>query len=65
MQELKELIGSYQTLRESGRGPAICNTIIETSRQCNLDRDVQLPEGDAKDLDLIARDKLVGTVYAK
>lgn len=64
-QELKELIASYQTLRESGRGPAICNTIIETARQCNLDKDIQLPEEDAKDLDLAQRDSLVGQAYSR
>ena len=65
LQELKELISSYQTLRESGRGPAICNTIIETARQCNLDKDINLPEGDAKDLDLAHRDSLVGQAYSR
>ena len=65
MQELKELISSYQTLRESGRGPAICNTIIETARQCNLDKDIQLPEEDAKELDLAHRDSLVGQAYSR
>ena len=64
-QELKELISSYQTLRESGRGPAICNTIIETARQCNLDKDIKLPEEDAKDLDLAQRDSLVGQAYSR
>ena len=64
-QELKELISSYQTLRESGRGPAICNTIIETARQCNLDKDIQLPEEDAKELDLAHRDSLVGQAYSR
>ncbi|KAL3142075.1 Magnesium chelatase [Trebouxia sp. C0010 RCD-2024] len=65
LKELKELIASYQTLRESGRGPAICNTIIETARQCNLDKDIQLPEEDAKDLDLAQRDSLVGQAYSR
>jgi hypothetical protein len=65
LQELKELIASYQTLRESGRGPAICNTIIETARQCNLDKDIKLPEEDAKELDLAQRDSLVGQAYSR
>lgn len=67
MQELKELIASYQTLREGGRGPAICATIIETARQCNLDRDVQLPgeDEDTKGLSLVERDAIVGKVYSK
>ena len=65
LQELKELIASYQTLRESGRGPAICATIIETARQCNLDKDIALPEADPKDMSLEERDSVVGKVYSK
>ena len=65
-QELKELIASYQTLRESGRGAAICSTIIETAKQCNLDKDVQLPEdADTKELSTEKRDSIVGKVYSK
>jgi magnesium chelatase subunit H len=63
LKELSELVGSYQTLRESGRGVAICNTIVETCRQVNLDQDVKLPEGDAAELTQDERDRLVGTVY--
>jgi len=65
VQELKELIASYQTLRESGRGPAICATIIETARQCNLDKDIRLPDIDPKELSLEGRDTVVGQVYSK
>ncbi len=65
LKELKELISSYQSMRESGRAAAICNAIIENARQCNLDRDVQLPEEDAKDIDVDARDLVVGNVYRK
>ena len=65
-QELKELIASYQTLRESGRGAAICSTIIETAKQCNLDKDVQLPEdADTRENSTEERDSLVGKVYSK
>ena len=64
-QELKELISSYQSMREQGRGPAICSTIIETARQCNLDKDVSLPEEDAKDIGLEGRDSVVGQVYSR
>ena len=64
-QELKELIASYQTLRESGRGMAICGTIIETAKQCNLDRDVALPADETLELSLAERDGIVGKVYAK
>ena len=64
-QELKELIASYQTLREGSRGPAICATIAETARQCNLDRDVEPSEASLDSLDLDDRDTVVGRVYSK
>lgn len=35
-------------MRDSSRSDAICATIVETARQCNLDRDVDLPEDDTK-----------------
>jgi magnesium chelatase subunit H len=38
LKELKELISSYQSMRESGRAEQICATIIETARLCNLDK---------------------------
>lgn len=63
LKELGELVGSYQQLREGGRGVQIVNTIVETARQCNLDKDVDLPEDDASSLDLEGRDALVGAVY--
>merc|ERR1711965_637545 len=63
LKELGELVGSYQQLREGGRGIQIVNTIVETARQCNLDKDVDLPEDDSTDLGLEGRDALVGAVY--
>ncbi|MCP9835313.1 MULTISPECIES: magnesium chelatase subunit H [unclassified Cyanobium] len=65
LKELGELVGSYQQLRESSRGVQIVNAIIETARQCNLDKDVVLPEGDADAaaLDRDGRDGVVGAVY--
>ena len=46
LKELKELIASYQTLKDSGRGPSIVNTIITTAITCNLDKDIkELPSG--------------------
>ena len=63
LKELGELVGSYQQLREGGRGIQIVNTIVETARQCNLDKDVDLPDDDASGLDLEGRDVLVGGVY--
>jgi cobalamin biosynthesis Mg chelatase CobN len=67
LQELKELVASYQTLREGGRGPAITSTIISTARQCNMEKDCQLPgdETDTKVMSLDDRDDIVGKVYQK
>jgi len=63
LKELGELVGSYQQLRESGRGIQIVNAIVETSKKCNLDEDVKLPEKDASDLEIDERDLVVGNVY--
>jgi len=63
LKELGELVGSYQQLRESGRGIQIVNAIVETSKKCNLDEDVKLPEKDASELDIDERDLIVGNVY--
>ncbi|KAI7837358.1 hypothetical protein COHA_008797 [Chlorella ohadii] len=67
LKELKELISSYQSMRDSGRAVAICQTIIETARQCNLDKDVKLPEDDqvVKEMSVDERDGIVGGVYRK
>ncbi len=63
LKELGELVGSYQQLRESARGVQIVNAIIETARLCNLDKDVSLPDDDSSQLDLEARDSIVGAIY--
>merc|ERR1719305_513446 len=67
LKELGELVGSYQGLRESGRGPTIVNSIVASARVCNLDKDVELPddEFDTAQLSLEERDLLVGKVYQK
>jgi len=65
LKELSELVASYQTLKDTGRGPAIVNSISDKARICNMDRDVALPEGDAKDLSAEERDDVVGKVYVK
>jgi len=69
LKELKELISSYQGLRENeGRGPAIVNSIVSTSYTCNLDKDVDLPDletYDAKNDSAENRDDIVGQVYAQ
>ena len=67
LKELKELISSYQSLKDTGRGPSIVNSIVATARQCNLDRDVELPseDTDTADMEAEARDTVVGRVYGK
>ncbi len=65
LQELNELIGSYQTLKESGRGVAIVNTIMDKCRLVNLDQDINLPDKDAIELTPEERDNVVGQVYRK
>ena len=65
LQELSELIGSYQTLKETGRGVPIVNTIVDKARLCNLDQDIALPDTDAKELSNEERDNVVGSVYRK
>jgi len=63
LKELSELVGSYQQLRENSRGIQIVNAIVETSKQCNLDKDVDLPSKDVEELSIDERDLLVGNVY--
>eukprot|EP00930_Biecheleria_cincta_P083275 TRINITY_DN72881_c0_g1_i1.p1 TRINITY_DN72881_c0_g1~~TRINITY_DN72881_c0_g1_i1.p1 ORF type:complete len:1488 (-),score=365.15 TRINITY_DN72881_c0_g1_i1:600-5000(-) len=69
LQELAELVKSYQGLRENEqRGASIVNSIIATARQCNLDKDVDdLPteEDDQKDATMEERDSVVGKVYRR
>merc|ERR1711998_686010 len=57
LKELGELVGSYQGLRESGRGSTIVNSIVASARVCNLDKDVDLPgeEDDSADLSIEER----------
>ncbi|KGG15223.1 MULTISPECIES: magnesium chelatase subunit H [unclassified Prochlorococcus] len=65
LKELSELVGSYQQLRENSRGIQIVNAIIETSKKCNLDKDVTLPDEDAATLSLEKRDSIVGAIYGQ
>ncbi len=65
LKELSELIASYQTLKDSGRGIPIVNTIMDKCRMVNLDKDIALPEQDAKDMTGVERDTIVGLVYRK
>ncbi|MDY6784895.1 MAG: magnesium chelatase subunit H, partial [Cyanobacteriota bacterium] len=65
LKELSELIGSYQTLKDTGRGVPIVNTIIDKCRLVNLDKDIDLPETDAREMTAEQRDTIIGSVYRK
>lgn len=69
LKELKELISSYQGLRENeGRGPKIVDAILSTAYTCNLDKDVSLPKLEtyrASDDSVENRDQIVGSVYSQ
>ncbi|MEH2153742.1 magnesium chelatase subunit H [Nostoc sp.] len=65
LKELSELIASYQTLKDSGRGVSIVNSIMDKCRIVNLDKDINLPETDARDMSTEERDNIVGNVYRK
>jgi len=65
LKELSELIASYQTLKDSGRGIPIVNTIMDKCRMVNLDKDIALPEQDALAMTALERDTIVGSVYRK
>jgi len=65
LKELSELIASYQTLKDSGRGIPIVNSIMDKCRIVNLDKDINLPETDAKEMSADERDNIVGSVYRK
>jgi magnesium chelatase subunit H len=70
LKELKELISSYQSLRENeGRGPAIVNSIVSTAWTCNLDKDIpdlpSLENYDAKNDTKERRDDITGKVYSQ
>ncbi|PWZ39313.1 Anamorsin [Zea mays] len=64
LKQLAELISSYQSLKDTGRGPQIVSSIISTAKQCNLDKDVPLPE-EGEELPPSESDLIVGKVYAK
>merc|ERR1719253_2111649 len=60
LKELSDLISSYQSLKDTGRGVSIVNTIIAKAVECNLDKDVGLPvDTDASELEDEARDTIV------
>ncbi len=72
LKELSELIGSYQGLKEGGRGIQIALTIADQSIILNLDKDIpeltdpdnfkaKLQDPDAHEL----RDNFIGSVYRR
>jgi magnesium chelatase subunit H len=65
LKELGELVASYQSLRDSGRGVQIVDTIVDKCRIVNLDRDIALPDHSVKDLTVEEQDNVVGKVYIK
>ena len=65
LKELGELIGSYQSLKDGGRGIQIVDTVMDQARICNLDKDIDFPEQAAKDLTQEERDTIIGLVYKK
>jgi len=65
LKELSELIASYQTLKDTGRGVSIVNSIMDKCRIVNLDKDIHLPETDSKDMSSEERDNIVGSVYRR
>merc|ERR1719221_1625617 len=69
LNELSELVKSYQSLRENEqRGATVVASIVATARQCNLDKDIEdLPseEDDMKAVPLETRDLVVGKVYRR
>ncbi|PQP92028.1 magnesium-chelatase subunit ChlH chloroplastic [Prunus yedoensis var. nudiflora] len=64
LKQLSELISSYQSLKDTGRGSQIVSSIISTAKQCNLDKDVELPE-EGVEISAKERDLVVGKVYNK
>lgn len=64
LKQLSELISSYQSLKDTGRGQQIVSSIVSTARQCNLDKDIDLPE-EGDEIPVKERDLIVGKVYSK
>ena len=69
LKELKELISSYQSLRENeGRGPKIVDAIVSVAYTCNLDKDCKLPSLETYDASKDTpenRDAIVGAIYSQ
>ncbi len=65
LKELGELIGSYQSLKDSGRGIQIVDTVMDQARIVNLDKDIDFPDNSAKEMTQDERDTIIGLVYKK
>ena len=65
LKELRELIGSYQSLKDNGRGIQIVDTVMDQARIVNLDKDIDFPEYSAKEMTQDERDTIIGLVYKK
>ena len=74
LEELSDLIGSYQSLKDSGRAIQIVNTIVDKARICNLDKDIpEIATLEGQEAEIIdsgtmtqdERDHIVGAVYRK
>jgi magnesium chelatase subunit H len=63
LKELGDLIGSYQSLKDGGRGIQIVDTVMDQARICNLDKDITFPEHSAKEMTQDERDTIIGLVY--
>ncbi|MEL6441320.1 MAG: magnesium chelatase subunit H [Cyanobacteria bacterium J06621_8] len=63
LKALGELIGSYQSLKDSGRGIQIVDTVMDQARLCNLDQDIAFPDHSAKEMTQEERDTIIGLVY--
>lgn len=63
LKELGDLIGSYQSLKDGGRGIQIVDTVMDQARICNLDKDIAFPDHSAKEMTQDERDTIIGLVY--
>jgi magnesium chelatase subunit H len=63
LKELGDLIGSYQSLKDGGRGIQIVDTVMDQARICNLDKDITFPDHSAKEMTQDERDTIIGLVY--
>ena len=65
LKELGDLIGSYQSLKNGGRGIQIVDTVMDQARIVNLDKDIDFPDHSAKEMTPEERDTIIGLVYKK